>query len=124
MALNDDILGTFQSSLTWSPDTDGTYVVEVAAYSRDPLLSDGNLLYSQPSICSESATRVGVRSSDSDDPFESDSSTAVFVVVVVLLSLSCIVMLKIRRKRNDKKGWSGDTMLYDVIPDRYTLLAN
>ena len=58
MALNDDnrYPGTRQSSLTWSPDADGTYVVQVAAYYRNPLLSDGNLLYSQPSACDEVET--------------------------------------------------------------------
>ena len=56
MAFNDDNVGTLQSSLTWSPDTDGTYVVEVARYSRGPLLSDGNLGYSQPSACDGSET--------------------------------------------------------------------
>ena len=54
--LNDDNGGTYQSSVTWSPDADGTYVVEVGAWVRDPLLSDGNLLYSQPSACDESET--------------------------------------------------------------------
>ena len=48
--------GTIQSSLTWSPHTNGTYVVEVARYFRDPLLSDGNLLYSQPSACDDTET--------------------------------------------------------------------
>ena len=60
MAFNDDIDGmTLQSSLTWSPDADGTYVVEVAAYSRGPLLSDGNLLYSQPSACEAPSINAG-----------------------------------------------------------------
>ena len=53
---NDDNGGTFQSLLTWSPDADGTYVVEVARYSRDPIQFDGNLLYSQPSACDDFET--------------------------------------------------------------------
>ena len=53
VASNDDTNGSLQSNLNYTASSSGTYYVEVARFSRNPLNASGNLLYqdvSTPSI--------------------------------------------------------------------------
>ncbi len=53
VASNDDANGSLQSNLNYTASSSGTYYVEVARFSRNPLNASGNLLYqdvSTPSI--------------------------------------------------------------------------
>ena len=77
MAENDDA-DSLQSLLTWSPDADGTYVVEVARFSREPLGSDGSLMYSQPSACGgTTASSTVVAESTTLDTTASSTAVAI-----------------------------------------------